>query len=482
MKNNLLLIVSLLFIFSCQTNIIPHDEGLYFNSNKSMPRFTLSNFRSVQNRKHQDSSLALVTAISGGGTRAANFGVGVLLGLEQLKSGNTNMLNEVDYFSTVSGGGFAAGVYMNSLYSYNLYRRKIEKDTSAKVTPYSLDSFYIVQLKSILLKDYQFSLYAAFIRGIFNAKINSDVALEHKIDDEVLGYKYRKGKDKKSIRLGNIFKWVSDTGHVIYPYFITNATCIDNNAIVQYTPDVIAALSISQFTHRYSTNGKSNVPLKRSEVMVMPLSLGIKTSGSFPILIKNTTLVSAADSINLYKYKYLRLIDGGVADNFGTTTAIEILDQEKLKKKGLIVIDAANGVTPGIFATTDKVKMEYALSKQMTSGLDAKYFNFIEDLNQTCTAKNIKPVILSIRNLDDPALTLPGVLINKDIAIADLLKKYKTYPDIEKMNATDRKIIFLIASNVSTKYNITKGEQDLLILAGKTVVWDKRNELLDLMK
>ena len=62
-------------------------------------------YKSVQTRDNleQDPDLAVVVAISGGGERAANFGAGVLIGLEKIisDSGGTNALAEVDYFSTV---------------------------------------------------------------------------------------------------------------------------------------------------------------------------------------------------------------------------------------------------------------------------------------------------------------------------------------------------------------------------------------------
>ena len=73
-------------------------------------------YRSVQDRPSQDPEMAVAVAISGGGYRAANFGLGVLLALEKLPMpSGQNVLSEVDYFSTVSGGGFPVGAYIASL-------------------------------------------------------------------------------------------------------------------------------------------------------------------------------------------------------------------------------------------------------------------------------------------------------------------------------------------------------------------------------
>ncbi len=82
-------------------------------------------YEDVQTRVGQDPELTLVVAISGGGYRAANFALGALLGMEQLeyvqmgedgggRENESNLLNEVDYFSTVSGGGLAVGLAIMS--------------------------------------------------------------------------------------------------------------------------------------------------------------------------------------------------------------------------------------------------------------------------------------------------------------------------------------------------------------------------------
>lgn len=90
------------------------------------PRFQecsvdLSAYRSVQSRPGQDGSISLALAISGGGQRASNFGVGVMLALEAIATDGPvrrNVLAEIDYFSTVSGGGLAAGAYISSLHDH----------------------------------------------------------------------------------------------------------------------------------------------------------------------------------------------------------------------------------------------------------------------------------------------------------------------------------------------------------------------------
>ena len=70
----------------------------------------LSVYKDANRRdKHLRKDLVITVALSGGGLRAANLATGVLLALEQIhheKKLRLNLLQEIDYFSTVSGGGF----------------------------------------------------------------------------------------------------------------------------------------------------------------------------------------------------------------------------------------------------------------------------------------------------------------------------------------------------------------------------------------
>ena len=84
------------------------------------PVLDLGNYRPVQERADgQNADLAVAAAISGGGHRAANFAIGVMLALENFEIEGTgyDLLREIDYFSTVCGGGFAAGAYIASLHA-----------------------------------------------------------------------------------------------------------------------------------------------------------------------------------------------------------------------------------------------------------------------------------------------------------------------------------------------------------------------------
>ncbi len=84
------------------------------------PVVQLTSYATGQLRPNQNSNVVVVAAISGGGHRSANFAAGVLKAPEsvQVCGTNFNMLREIHYFSTGSGGGFAAGAYLSTLHDH----------------------------------------------------------------------------------------------------------------------------------------------------------------------------------------------------------------------------------------------------------------------------------------------------------------------------------------------------------------------------
>ena len=110
----------------CAPSLIhPHTPGKLFQESS----VDLSFYKPVQERPGQDANIVFAVAASGGGYRAANFATGALLGLEELKNSNSpsrNALSEVDYFSSVSGGGFAVSAYISTLRDYSYFNGSAE--------------------------------------------------------------------------------------------------------------------------------------------------------------------------------------------------------------------------------------------------------------------------------------------------------------------------------------------------------------------
>ncbi|PBJ12870.1 hypothetical protein [Flavobacterium sp. ACN6] len=117
MKIKLSIVLFLLFL---NKGVGQNKINLFSEINyNSIPAINLSEYKSVQERdsRFQNPNIALGVGISGGGSRAQFFSMGVLLGLEEVQeeSSKRNFLNEIDYFSTVSGGCYSAGYYLTIL-------------------------------------------------------------------------------------------------------------------------------------------------------------------------------------------------------------------------------------------------------------------------------------------------------------------------------------------------------------------------------
>ena len=104
------IIILILFL---QSTLGCFGQWNYDNSYAPIDSVSVAPYASVQDIPGQDSKLCLGLAISGGGSRAQYFGTGVLMELSKVSNSNEkNFLNEVDYYSSVSGGSYAIGYYM----------------------------------------------------------------------------------------------------------------------------------------------------------------------------------------------------------------------------------------------------------------------------------------------------------------------------------------------------------------------------------
>lgn len=324
-----------------------------------VPMFDLGKYASVQDRLGQDEDTTVVVAISGGGFRAANLGVGALLALEQIKIKyknreskiiESNLLKEVDYFTTVSGGGFAPGLYYQGLLdkqetereNFVFYEYLAEKDSASKSFPYRLPAIQKTLFWRLLG-------YAVHPDSVGPNQVDRGDFLQDRLDRTVLHKaSCQKGRSSEdcSWTLGDIFvKAGAGTPHA--PYWIANATNYVNGEIFSFTPDNLCARRVASFTHRREPHAlKCDVS---NMDMGVPLALGMRTSSNFPVGIPATTLILADGN-------KLKLADGGQADNLAFYSALKILHQDTIQraKSGqdkhgrqqrrlLILIDAFNG-------------------------------------------------------------------------------------------------------------------------------------------
>lgn len=409
------------------------------------PTVQLDAYRSVQDRDDgQDPELAVAAAMSGGGHRAANFAMGVLLALESFDVGadSFDLLKEIDYLSTVSGGGFAAGVYMATLHDH------LQRPGGR--TGYSLA--HALQrdhgrLQVNLERDYHDTVFGGLLCLRCLGAADAGDIFERKLDRYVLGAKYREGK--RSLTLCDVFRPAGSSEAVRLPYWVANATVYENGARFQFTPDMLSRYSVIGYTHHLKKHALD------AACYDLPLAVGLKASASFPVAFPATTLRCAppADTLN----PYLHLMDGGLVDNMGYRTAIELLRQDRAKRKVLLIIDAYKGVS-----------RPHSRGEYSPAGTQVGYriMNIALDNDHSRLDANVCALL--------PAGDAVGQTPIEVITLSfDSLRPAAGRTDTDAMVA-----LYHDARAVATSLNITRREQQLLMDAGRAAVAAQRDELI----
>jgi len=330
---------------SCVTAV--RQEPAYRPDRTYASHLQLSEYTSVQERPHQEKHLAVVVAVSGGGYRAAAFALGALLQMELFPLGDgSNLLEEIDYITTVSGGGFAAAALTN----YFLRRPRI--GTQLEAPPRSTLSFHDYLETSPDREILAENLEARLGQNLLNPTTWFDPTradlLQDYIDKKLFTPPSRPKNDAcwtdrmlspaGTFSLGNVF---APQGAVpCAPYWIANATIYNNGQTVMFHPT-----DLRRFTS-YWQNGRHYLNPSRKEqnsfYATIPLAVGMRASFSFPVVFPPVAFDAGHDKQKIY------LIDGGTGDNLALFSALQILRHERIKslqcqRRILIIIDAFNG-------------------------------------------------------------------------------------------------------------------------------------------
>jgi hypothetical protein len=501
------IVIGSLILSSCTTqapsNIHPYAEGALFQA----PIININHYKSVHTRPENQAGLAAVVAISGGGERAANLGLGVLVGLESIRFSNsgTNALQEIDYFSTVSGGGMTVAAYLSGLRSHlNVYGAGSNRSFSFKQAlnasgenaktqckKKNVKAYYntfdrskqVVDpcLRRHLARDYQNNLMKTLTnpKMLFTRLDRGDI-LESAFSNEVLGGEW----NRSSLRLGDLFVSKSSSKRPQYPHWSTNATVYENGAIFPYTPRILAEYKISGYIHDLGAVEKGEEDYVEFSSNV-PLSLGLTASGNFPTLIAPQTLKSDHDKNN----QFIHLIDGGMSDNLGLTTAMSILDQEERnrhKRKVLIVVDAfSDSFSPyskyqhGPLATQVYTQLPDMPLNGQRGGIKERLQHFERGTGTKVFYLSFDD--LYCRDRHDP---------HKEDAVC----AQKLFEQLDSFYMTDDKAInmsgtltirqrnegkspFEIARGIETSYNVTTTEQNYLIAVGQYLLTIHTHEI-----
>ena len=281
-------------------------------------------YHSPQLRPNQNSKIAVALAISGGGHRAANFGAGVLMGLEDVDG--INLLKEIDYFSTVSGGGVPAGIYIKTLQESQTNKTKFEFKQEVNEL-----------VKKALRWSYDLDMWKGFFDTRMFGLLNKGDILENQFDKYIMGGPAKRALGILPLKLSDLFvSKKRQANQVTLPWLVCNSSVYTNLSSFPVTPDLLDVYEINGYVHQLERRILNNAG-------DLPLSVAMKASASFPFAVPATTFIRRNRNDNTEDY--VHLVDGGLVDNFGWRTALELLknETEQVDKKFLIVVDANQG-------------------------------------------------------------------------------------------------------------------------------------------
>lgn len=300
MKNTIVLA----FVFclvACANVVAPLNQPLSHPSAGVLPS------------KITDDETLLILTFSGGGTRAAALSYGVLKALEQTPTANPlqSLLSEVDVISGVSGGSFTAAYY-------GLFGEKIFSDYEKDFLKYPMQSKL---LNDGLLSPKNWRVLSS---DFFN---RSDLAADF--------------YDKQLFH-GKVFADMRSD----MPLVIINATDISTG---------------EPFT--FTQSNMQRICSRQGDYLV---SRAVAASSAIPAVFSPITLINYGGCPSLEKdvyadksrYPYLHLLDGGISDNLGIRSVLQLVEEKEnelyqllrnkegkqIKRVAFIVVDAADEI------------------------------------------------------------------------------------------------------------------------------------------
>ncbi len=299
---------------------------------KSFDRYSLAN-QSVSGKSDE---LLLILTFSGGGTRAAALSYGILQALAeiQISAGGQRrrLLDEIDVISSVSGGSFTSAYF-------GLFGDRIFEDFEAKFLKRDVESELAVRLISP----------SSWPKLMSSHYARSDLAADY--FDEILF----EGKTFGDFQV----PWV--------PLVAINATDIAQGTQFVFSGDQFAPICADLYAYPVSraVTASSAVPGPFSSIVLKNYAgtcdyqIPDWAANALRDQQINTRRYQDAQNLRSYldveKYPYIHLFDGGLSDNLGVRLILnytsqseniwhqlETLNLENTSKLAVIVIDAKN--------------------------------------------------------------------------------------------------------------------------------------------
>lgn len=499
----------LLFQIGFSQNKISLFSEINYNS---IPSVSLSDYKSVQERdkKFQNPNIALGIGISGGGSRAQFFSMGVLLGLEEIQENNSehNFLNEIDYFSTVSGGCYSAGYYLTIL------KNKLYHDNC------TFNEFYFS--KADAYKDYVDK--SANILSLLNNSRNEKgdkVSMAQRLDAEILQYDSSNpenpDKFKTQMLLSDFFVPKESKNVPLLPMMVANGTAYNNGERIPFMPHIIRGLNLNSSL----APNKATIALNENQIndgYNFPLTYAITASSAFPGVLPKTKFGVKDQS------KILCIIDGGASDNMGYKTLMELLYNDSKvdnKNKRALFIDCMGQGKKEPYITDGKISLLALFETASLYTVQTRYITFERDVENLLERYKIptsnyqvigfttlrdhllkmkkdelyEKLVTELKNTDDDydnwlqfynkfkldLIDQFGELSFRKDKDGEVILATLTRDKFSELTAGQVLILYEFASHVETKLRITPEERDMLLLSGRLAVFLKTNELKELL-
>ncbi len=353
-------------------------------------------------------------ALSGGGSRAANFSAAVMLELQGL-----GLLEDVDVISAVSGSALPAAYYGLR----GKQERRFTEEAVRKALGYDFQSDWLWRWF------YPHNAFRYWFTDFTRSDIMVNVFNAHLYEEATFG------------------------DFEAYPKILINATTHNDNSRFTFTDEAFKGL--------------------RSNLALYQIANAVNASSAFPGVFDDVTLESYPDQSRTdppFPSQFLHLYDGGPVDNLGVQAVLEYLYRgvagttlDRLFPKGcaILVVDASPSMT------------DPALDEQRSSRTFADYFLNTNALDATdALLESARGAILNglgIQSVDSEtsgAVSIGGCCTCqvRHIALRHLL--YLDFSD-EALASDD---LAEKVTRIKTKFSIEKEEQDDLFAAAKLLV------------
>jgi NTE family protein len=340
-------------------------------------------FSATAERGRKDTLVIL--ALSGGGSRSANWAAHTMLELQRVFSPDLDLLAEVDVISSVSGGSLPAAYYAISIDDPKTekgYGRVWDEKTVATI----MQKDYIVRWFGNWFWPQNIARYwfTAYDRTDIMAKTFAD-----NVFDTLPFGRDLKMKDLRCTR----------------PYLIldaSNATRGDADQLFTFTTDQFATIN----------SDLANYDLARS----------VMASATFPAVFSDMTLFDFPRDEKDDTKKYVHVFDGGMSDNLGLEGAWRVL--EKMKENGArydkLIVISVDAYTNRNGVPDDVVDPRGSFADRI---VDTNFLNATGSLLFQNRRGKLEEFVGHLNDLESDGTIAPGRAIFFHVQFADVPEK-----------------------------------------------------------